>query len=185
MPKGEGAGAEAEPRALAEPTRSPKTAHGADQQSRQHKTETRRSEPSTITVGGFFHGAKLDGERANPSDHLRKVVTRLLHPSVTQKSRSEALIPLTCCFSGAGDGNRTRVISLEVLRLFAPSRLPAKTRSLYLLFLCLLRLKRLCFIVQSTQVVTRLLHGVLHGNEGGTHGTNWGNVQLLFSFSLR
>ena len=86
---------------------------------------------------------------------------------------------------GAGDGNRTRVISLEVLRLFALSRLPAKTRSPYLLFLCLLRLKRLCFIVQSTQVVTRLLHGVLHGNEGGTHGTNWGNVQLLFSFSLR
>ena len=32
---------------------------------------------------------------------------------VTHKNRSEAVELLTCGFTGAGDGNRTRVISLE------------------------------------------------------------------------
>ena len=132
MPKGEGAGAEAEPRALAEPTRSPKTARKANQKPRQRKTETRRSEPSTITVGGFFHGTGKakptapQGARASEKrgrlDRAGTVAIKAQSNNILRlfcdyslrlKSRPEALIPLTCGFSGAGDGNRTRVISLE------------------------------------------------------------------------
>lgn len=44
---------------------------------------------------------------------IKRVVARPFSTPGRAKSRPDRLKCLTCCFSGAGDGNRTRVISLE------------------------------------------------------------------------
>lgn len=100
MPKGEGAGAKAEPRALAEPTRSHKTARKANQKPRQRKTETRRSEPSTITVSGFFHGtgkAKPTAPQGARASEKRGRLDRA--GTVAIKAQSNNILRLFCDYS--------------------------------------------------------------------------------------